>query len=169
MKLDTIEDLLVEQLHDLYSTEMQLREALPKMAEASNSAELKRVFNEHNDVTRNQLNRLEEIYGKLGLTHGGERGDAIRDMVKESETLMKASGNPVVKDAALIASAQRVGHYEIAGYGCARTYAHELGYKDVEKMLQETLDEEGAADKMLTQIAQGGFFSTGLNQGAPRE
>ncbi len=169
MRLDTIEDLLVEQLHDLYSTEKQLTEALPKMAQASNSEELKKAFNEHYEVTRNQLNRLEDIHQKLGLPHDERTSEPIKGMVEESEKLIDTSGNPVVKDAALIAAAQRVEHYEIAGYGCAKTYAHELGYKDVEKLLQDTLNEEGATDKKLTQIAEGGFLSSGLNEQAPRK
>lgn len=168
MKLDTLEDLLVDQLHDLYSTEMQLTEALPKMAQASNSADLKRAFNEHWDVTRNQLNRLEEIYSKLGLTHGEERSFATKGLVDQGDEVIRMDGNPAVKDAALIATAQRVEHYEIAGYGSARTYAHELGYREIEKMLQTTLDEEGATDKKLTKLAEGGLFSGGINQEAPK-
>jgi ferritin-like metal-binding protein YciE len=168
MKLDTLEDLLVEQLRDLYSTEQQLTGALPKMAEASYSTELKKAFNEHTDITRNQLGRLNQIYSKLGLSPGGEESPGTSGIVKQGEQLIATPGNPVVKDAALIAAAQRVEHYEIAGYGSARAYAHELGYKDVEKLLQETLDEEGVTDKKLTRIAEGGLFSGGINKETPR-
>ena len=168
MKLNTIEDLFVEQLHDLYATEKELTVALPKMAEKVSTADLKKAFNEHIELTQNQLNRLEDIYTKLGLVHGEEKSEAAKGLVKEGEELMKSEGNPFVKDAALIAAAQRIEHYEIAGYGCARTYAHELGYTDIEKMLQDTLDEEGATDKLLTKIAEGGLFSGGgINRDAP--
>ena len=169
MKLDTLEDLLIEQIHDLYSTEKQLTEALPEMANACYSAGLKEAFNEHYEVTKNQLNRLEEIYSKLGLPHGGEKSFATSGMVTQGKELISSEGNPVVKDAALIAAAQRVEHYEIAGYGSARTYAHELGYKEVEKLLQETLNEEASTDKKLTNLAEGGLFSSGINKQAPKE
>jgi len=168
MKLDTLEDLLVEQLKDLYSTETQLSEALPKMADASSSNDLKKAFNEHYETTKRQLNRLEEVYSKLGLIHGKEASEPVSDMVKMGEELIRSEGNPIVKDAALIAAAQRVEHYEMAGYGSARTFARELGYKDVENLLQQTLNEEGTTDKKLTALAEGGLFGTGLNKQAPK-
>ncbi|MFP4014667.1 MAG: DUF892 family protein [Chitinispirillaceae bacterium] len=169
MKLDTIEDLLEEQLHDLYSAEKEYRDSIPKLSEQANSPELRKAFNEQYEEARNQLNRLEEIHQKLGLPHDERLNEPVHGMVEESEKLMNTEGNPVVKDAAFIAAAQRVDHYEMAGYGCARTYAHELGYRDVEKMLQDTLEEVGDADKKFTRIAEGGFFSKGLNQEAPRK
>lgn len=169
MRLDTLEDLLVEQIQDLYSTEKQLTVALPKMVQAATSEALKNAFDEHLTVTQNQLNRLEQIYTKLGLTHGNEVSEGTSGIIRDGEKVISASGNPIVKDAALIAAAQRVEHYEMAGYGSARTYAKELGYSDVEKLLQDTLNEEGATDKKLTSLAEGGFFgSGGINKAAPR-
>jgi ferritin-like metal-binding protein YciE len=168
MKLDTLEDLLIEQLEDLYSTEQKLISAIPKMADASQSVDLKKAFNENYEQTRNQISRLDEVYSRLGLAHKESARSGISGVVMYGEEVLSATGNPVVKDAALIAAAQRVEHYEMAGYGSARTFAHELGYKDVEALLQKTLDEEGRADSNLTKIAEGGMFSTGLNSDAPR-
>jgi ferritin-like metal-binding protein YciE len=168
MKLDTLEDLLVEQLEDLYTTEKELMNAIPRMADASQSLDLKKAFNEHFELTRNQIDRLDEVYSKLGLAHKETTRSGTSGIIRYGEEVLSASGNPVVKDAALIAAAQRVEHYEMAGYGSARSFAHELGYKDVEALLQKTLDEEGRTDSNLTRIAEGGMFSTGINRDTPR-
>ncbi|MFP4680080.1 MAG: DUF892 family protein [Chitinispirillaceae bacterium] len=169
MKLNTIEDLLEEQLHDLYSAEKQYYDTLPKLSEQADSAELRKAFYDQYEETENQLNRLEQIHKKLGLAHYERVSEPVRGMMEENERLMNSEGNSVVKDAAFIAAAQRLDHYEMAGYGCARTYAHELGYRDVERMLQTSLDEAGDDDKKFTKLAEGGFFSKGLNQEAPKK
>ena len=168
MKLDTLEDLLVEQLEDLYATEKKLLSTIPKMADASQSPDLKNAFNENYELTRTQISRLDDVYNKLGLTHREFLRFETSGIVKYGEEVATAAGNSVVKDAALIAAAQRVKHYEMAGYGSARTFAHELGYKDVESLLQKTLDEEGKTDSNFTKIAEGGLFSTGINPSAPK-
>jgi ferritin-like metal-binding protein YciE len=168
MKLDTLEDLLVEQLEDLYTTEKELLNTIPKMVDASQSTELKKAFGEQYEQTRTQINRLEEVYSKLGLTHKEFSKSGSSGVVRYGEDVLTATGNPVVKDAALIAAAQRVEHYEMAGYGSARTFARELGYNDVEALLQKTLDEEGKTDINLSKIAEGGMFGAGINPNAPR-
>lgn len=166
MKLDTLEDLLVEQVQSLYSTEKQLTEALPKMAEASSSSDLKKAFTEHTEITKGQLNRLEEVYSKLGLVPEPMKNEQLSSLINKGEKVISMSGNAAVKDAALIAAAQSVEHYEIANYGSARAYARELGYKDVEKLLQQTLNEVGETDKKLSKIAEGGIFGSGINKAA---
>jgi ferritin-like metal-binding protein YciE len=146
--------LLVEQLSDLYSAETQLVEALPKMAEAATSPQLKAAFQDHLAQTREHVSRLKEIFQEIADKASGETCEAIKGLIKEGETLVKAEGDPDVRDAGLIGAAQRVEHYEIAGYGTARSLAHRLDYNRVAETLQLTLDEEGAADKKLTSIAE---------------
>lgn len=153
-KLESLDDLLVEQLQDLYDAENRLTKALPDMAEASKNAELKKVFQSHLRETEGHVNRLEKVFGILGRDREGSTCEAMKGLLKEGEEMIDAKGDPNVKDAALIAAAQRVEHYEIAGYGTARTFAERLGYSEAAKILQQTLDEEGAADKKLTQIAE---------------
>ncbi|MGE3315269.1 MAG: ferritin-like domain-containing protein [Planctomycetaceae bacterium] len=155
MTLDNLENVLVMQLRDLESAEDQLLEALPKMAEAASNSELKSAFQTHLAETRQQKNRLQEIFSLLGKEPGGETCEAMEGLIAEGEEIIGLDGDPEVKDAALIAAAQRVEHYEIAGYGCARTFARRLGLNSVAALLQETLDEEGNADKILTHVAEG--------------
>lgn len=166
MQLNTMNDLFVDQLRDLYSAEDQLTQALPKMAQAASSSDLQKAFRDHLDETRNQKQRLEQIFTTLGKSPQGETCQAMQGLIKEGESIINASADPQVKDAALIAAAQRVEHYEIAGYGTVRTFADELGYSDVKSLLQTTLDEEGSANKKLTSLAEGGLFSSGINQKA---
>ncbi len=166
MKLNTMKDLYIDQLRDLYSAEDQLLNALPKMAQAASSADLQKAFQDHLGETRNQKQRLEQIFSGLGVVPQGETCQAMQGLIKEGESIINAQADPTVRDAALIAAAQRVEHYEMAGYGSVRTYADELGYSNAKSLLQQTLDEEGAADKKLTSLAQGGLFSSGINQRA---
>jgi ferritin-like metal-binding protein YciE len=154
LKLDSLHDLLVEQLRDLYSAEKQLVEALPKMAEAANSQELKSAFKHHLDQTREHVSRLKGIFGEIGEKSSGETCEAMKGLIKEGETLLKAEGNPDVRDAGLIGAAQRVEHYEMAGYGTARSLAQRLGDREVAGTLQLTLNEEVDADRKLTSIAE---------------
>lgn len=140
--------------------------ALPKMASAATTPDLKQAFNHHLDQTRNHVSRLDKIFTRLGTTSAGDECEAMKGLVKEGESIIKAQGDSVVKDAALIGAAQRVEHYEIAAYGTARTYAEELGYDDMANWLQETLDEEGATNKKLTKLAEGGWLSSGINEDA---
>lgn len=153
MKLESLRDLFVEELKDLYNAEHQLLKALPKMAKAASSADLKRAFESHLKETKGQVDRLEKVFASLDLSPKGKKCKAMAGLVEEGAELMKEDADPDVMDAGLIAAAQRVEHYEMAGYGCVRTYAKLLGETKAAALLQQTLDEEGAADKKLTQIA----------------
>ena len=154
MKLESLHDLYVEELKDLYSAENQLLKALPKMAKAASSSELRVAFEEHLEQTRGQVERLESIFKKLEASPKGKKCKAMEGLIEEGNEVMTEEAEPAVRDAALIAAAQRVEHYEMAGYGCVRTYARLLGDKDAANLLQKTLDEEGAADKKLTELAE---------------
>jgi ferritin-like metal-binding protein YciE len=169
MTLNSLEDVLKEQIEDLLSAENQLVKALPKVAQAAQSPELKKAFEEHLDETRNHVKRLEEVAGQIGLSPSvGTRCKAMEGLVAEGEEVIALDGDPVAKDAALIGAAQRIEHYEIAAYGTASTLAGELELGDTEELLSKTLDEESAADKLLTKIATGGMFRSGVNQKAAR-
>ncbi len=150
----SLDDLLVEQLQDLYDAENRLVDALPKMEEAAKAADLKSAFQSHLAETKGHVNRLEQAFKLLEAKPKRETCEAMKGLVKEGEKVVDASGDPDIKDAALIAAAQRVEHYEIAGYGSARNFAQRCGRNDVASLLQETLDEEGNADKKLTAIAE---------------
>jgi ferritin-like metal-binding protein YciE len=152
--LSTFEDLFVDQLHDLYDAEQRITEALPKMAEAAHSADLKMAFEDHLAETKGHVQRLETVFRQFGKEPQRETCEAMKGLIQEGEELLDASGDEAVKDAALIAAAQRVEHYEIAGYGTARSFAEQIGRRDLAQLLQETLDEEGSADKRLSDIAE---------------
>jgi ferritin-like metal-binding protein YciE len=154
MKLESLKDLYMEQLKDLYSAETQLVDALPKMADACNSPELKNAFREHLNQTRQHVDRLEQIFKKLDESPKGETCEGMKGLLKEGEAMMKMKGEPEVIDAGLIAAAQRVEHYEIAGYGTVRTYAELIGDQDAVRLLERTLQEEEEADEKLTEIAE---------------
>jgi ferritin-like metal-binding protein YciE len=154
MTLNNLESVLVLQLRDLYSAEDQLIAALPQMESAASSPELKSAFRTHLEETRGQKTRLEAIFRMLGKELESETCEAMQGLIAEGNEIIAMEGDPEVKDAALIAAAQRVEHYEIAGYGCARTFARQIGRTDVAEKLQESLDEEGNADKILTDIAE---------------
>ena len=154
MTLDNLEELLVHQLVDLYSAESQLIDALPKMADAASNAALANAFRTHLAETRQQKTRLEQVFKHLGREPESETCEAMEGLIQEGQEVLAADGDPSVKDAALIAAAQRVEHYEMAGYGCARTFARQLGHTAVADLLQQTLNEEGNTDKRLTQIAE---------------
>jgi len=154
MALDSLKDLYVEQLRDLYSAENQILAALPRMAEKAKHAELKAGFQKHHRQTQEQVQRLERIFQALGEKPGGVTCEGMKGLLKEGEKTMKEKADSDVLDAALIADAQRVEHYEIAGYGCVRTYARMLGRTDEVELLQRTLDEEGQTDHILTDLAE---------------
>jgi ferritin-like metal-binding protein YciE len=154
LTLDNLEKVLTLQLRDLLSAEEQLIVALPKMAEAASSPQLKRAFQTHLGETRQHKQRLEQAFKHLRQEPKAETCDAMKGLISEGEEVISLDGESDVKDAALIAAAQRVEHYEMAGYGCARTFARRLGHQNVAMLLQQTLDEEGNADKLLTQIAE---------------
>jgi ferritin-like metal-binding protein YciE len=155
MKLETLRDLFIEQLSDLYDAENQLVEALPQMATAASSRDLQNAFRDHLDKTKQHVVRLDAIFEHLGVSGKGKKCKAMQGLIAEGEEAIKAQGSDSVRDAALIAAAQRVEHYEIAGYGTVRTYAQALGSDTLSSLLQRTLDEEGDADKLLTSLAEG--------------
>jgi ferritin-like metal-binding protein YciE len=154
MELSNLRDLLVEELRDLYSAENQLLKALPKMAKAATSKPLKNGFNKHLRQTEGHVNRLEKVFDRLGVSPRGKKCHAMEALIAEGEELISQDAEPEVLDAGLIAAAQRVEHYEIAGYGCVRTYAKLLGDNQSAKLLDTTLKEEGATDKQLTRLAE---------------
>ena len=153
-KITSLKELLLEELGDLYNAENQLVKALPKMASACSSDELKSAFEEHLEQTRNQVNRLEEIFEDLGEKPTEIKCKGMKGIISEGDEAIKSASRSPVRDAALIGAAQRVEHYEIAGYGCARTYAEQLGYEDAADLLQETLEEEEETDERLTELAE---------------
>jgi ferritin-like metal-binding protein YciE len=154
MTLNSLNDLFVVQIQDLYDAEQRLIKALPKMADAASNKELKSAFQKHLRETEQHVSRLEKVFSILGLTAQRETCEAMKGLIAEGDEAVNAGGDPEVRDAALIAAAQRVEHYEIAGYGTVRTLAEQLGHNEVARILQQTLDEEGACDKKLTQIAE---------------
>lgn len=154
MKLETLRDLYTEQLKDLYSAETQLVDALPKMAKAASNPQLQRAFQEHLVQTKQHVQRLEQIFAQIGDKPKGQTCKGMEGLLKEGEEMIKMKGNSAAIDAGLIAAAQRVEHYEIAGYGCVRTYAAQIGDRQGAMLLQQTLDEEGTTDKRLTQLAE---------------
>ena len=154
MALESLQDLYLEQLKDLHSAERQIIEALPKMIEKTSHPELRRGFEQHLRQTEEQLRRLEQIGERIGEDLGGHKCKGMEGLLEEGEELMEERADSDVLDAALIAAAQRVEHYEMAGYGCARTYARLLGLEDDARILQQTLDEEGETDHKLTELAE---------------
>jgi ferritin-like metal-binding protein YciE len=154
-KITTTTELLVEELKDLYSAESQLLKALPKMAKAAESEELQEAFTNHLKQTEGQVKRLEKVMKKLGESPKGKKCKAMEGLVAEAKEVLEEDAEPVLRDLALIVAAQKVEHYEIAGYGSARTLAEISGESEIAEILQETLDEEGETDKLLTKIAEG--------------
>ena len=154
MKLQSLNELFVEQLQDLYSAESQIIEALPKMAKAASSSDLQSAFKKHLEQTKGQAKRLDQIFEELGEAASGKECEGMKGLLAEGEELIGEDSEPEVLDAALIAAAQRVEHYEIAAYGTARTYARLLGLKQPSVLLQQTLDEEKQTDQLLNSIAE---------------
>jgi ferritin-like metal-binding protein YciE len=159
-KMKTLEDLFHHELKDLYSAEKQLTKALPKMAKAATNEDLRTAFESHLEETEGHVERLEKILSKLGLGTRGPKCAAMEGLIEEGKEVLEEEMEDDVRDAALIAAAQRVEHYEMAGYGCARTFAEQLGHDDAVALLQATLDEERGADEKLTQIALSGVNQT---------
>lgn len=154
MKLKSLHDLYVYELKDLYNGENEIIKALPKMVKAANTTELRNALEEHLQVSRQQVERLDRIFQRLDESPKGVTCKGIKGIIDEGEDVMDMDAPEMVSDAALIAAAQRVEHYEIAAYGTARTYAQRLGYDEDARLLQDTLNEEGDADKKLTGIAE---------------
>ena len=152
--MKNLEDLFEQQLKDLYSAESQLVIAIPKMAKAAHDSKLKKAFENHLEETKNHKKKLEEICRELSIKPTGEECKTMKGLVKEAESIIEEKADPEVKDAGLIAEAQRVEHYEISGYGTVVRFAKELGHDRIAKKLQETLDEEYNADQKLGDLAE---------------
>lgn len=154
MALDTLHDLFVYELRDLHSAEQQLVDALPLFAQAAATAPLKKLFEQHLEETRGQLQRLGQLFKALGLPSEGRLCKGMQGLIIEARDTIQEEADPQVLDAALIVAAQKIEHYEIAGYGSARTFAQRLGYTEAVRMLEQTLREESAADDKLTRAAE---------------
>ena len=167
MGLNSLKDVLQEQLEDLYSAETQLVTALPKMEQAATHDELKTAFKEHLEETKGHVKRVEEALGELGYSGTPtEECKGMKGLITEGEEVIEMEGDPTAKDATIIAAAQRVEHYEIAAWGTVRQLAKECGYDGITELADQTLDEESQADKLLTKIATGGMMKAGVNESA---
>jgi ferritin-like metal-binding protein YciE len=166
MSLDSLEKLFVEELKDVYNAEKQILRALPRMAKAASAPELQQAFTKHLKETEGQVQRLERVFQELGQSARGKTCKGMQGLLEEGKEVLEKEGEPAVIDAALIASAQRVEHYEIAAYGCLRTYAQLLGYSQAEQLLQQTLKEEEATDKKLTDLGESGINEAAASAGA---
>ena len=156
-KIDTLEGLLLHEVKDLYHAERQLVKALPKVAEKASNPRLKSALEEHLQQTEQHVNRLEQVFQMLGEPAKGVKCKGMEGILDEGEEVMKLKGSPETRDAGIIMAAQKVEHYEIAGYGSAATWAEMLGRHDVKNLLGQTLDEEERADHKLTELAKGGI------------
>ena len=154
MKLNTLEDLFLLELKDLYSAENQLVKALPKMAKAATNTELKAGFEDHLEQTKGHVERLDQIAEQMGKKLSGHKCKAMEGLVEEGSEMISEDADENVRDAGLIGAAQRVEHYEIAGYGTARALANRLGHKDFAELLGQTLEEEKETDAKLTELAE---------------
>jgi ferritin-like metal-binding protein YciE len=157
MKLRTLRDVLNECVRDLYSAEKQLLKALPRMAKAAGSADLKAAFTSHLRETEGQVERLEKVCDELNVKPAGKKCKAMEGLIEEGKEVLEVEATPEARDAALIEAAQKVEHYEMAGYGSARTFAAILGEVKAAKLLQQTLDEEKRADEKLSALAESGL------------
>jgi ferritin-like metal-binding protein YciE len=157
MELETLKDLYIDEIKDLYSAEKQLVKALPKMAKAAKDKNLQQAFRAHLKETAQHAARLEQICQELGVSPRGKKCVGMEGLIEEGNELIKEEPDPDVLDAGLIAKAQHVEHYEIAGYGTVRTYARQLGFENQAELLQQTLDEEGRTDHLLTELAESGI------------
>ena len=154
MKLESLHELYIHELHDLYSAEEQIIKALPKMIQSAESSELRSALQTHLEETRGHVTRLEEVFRMHNEDAKGEKCKGMEGIINEGKDVVKHKENPSVRDTGIIAGAQKVEHYEIAGYGSVRTWAAQMGHVVAAELLQQTLDEEKQADKILTQLAQ---------------
>jgi ferritin-like metal-binding protein YciE len=168
MQVDSLEKLYVEQLRDIYDAENQLVRAIPQMAKAASSTELRTAFEDHLEQTRGHVRRLDEIFRSLGHPSKGKSCKVMVALIEEGDEIVKSDSEPSVRDAGLIAAAQKVEHYEIAAYGTLRTFAEFRGDRPAAQALQATLDEEYEADKTLTQVAESSINVQAAGRGAGR-
>ncbi|HZP24673.1 MAG TPA: ferritin-like domain-containing protein [Terriglobales bacterium] len=154
MRMDNLQQLFIKELRDLYDAENQITQALPKLIDAAHHPELKSALREHLQVTKQQISRLDQIFQRLNQKATGESCKGMKGVIKEGDEIVSSGGDPSTVDAGIISAAQRVEHYEMAGYGTVRTYAQLLGQQEMARLLQQTLDEEAEADEKLSQIAR---------------
>src|SRR5438309_3651983 len=154
MEMESLRDLFVDELKDIYSAENQILKALPKMIKKASSKELKSGFEQHLKETQGHVERLDKIFEELDESPRGKKCKGMEGIIADGKELMEEDAEPEVMDAGLIAAAQHVEHYEIAGYGCVRTYAELLGYDDAVELLEKTLEEEKQTDVKLTKAAE---------------
>jgi ferritin-like metal-binding protein YciE len=166
MAVKSVNDLLLEELRDIYHAEKQLVKALPKMAKKAKSDQLRQAIEEHLEETKGQVERLEQAFQKMEVPTRGKRCEAMEGLIAEAEEVMEEIATPEVLDAAMIAAAQKVEHYEIASYGSARALAQALGHNEVARLLEQTLDEEKQADEKLNEIALSEVNETALQAAA---
>jgi ferritin-like metal-binding protein YciE len=152
--MESLQELMIEEMRDLYSAEKQLTKAMPRMAKKASNPQLKKAFETHLRETEGQIQRLEKIFEKLGKKPTGKKCAAMEGLVEEGKEMMGEDMEDDVMDAALISIAQKIEHYEIASYGTVRTWAQQMGDEQTAKLLQQTLDEEGKTDKLLTEMAE---------------
>jgi ferritin-like metal-binding protein YciE len=169
MALESMQDLFLNELKDVYNAEKQILKALPRMAKAADAPALQQAFTKHLRETEGQVQRLERIFKSLGQTPRGKKCKGMEGLIEEGKEILEEEGAPEVIDAALISAAQRVEHYEIAAYGCLRTYAQLLGLDDADRLLQETLNEEEATDEALTALGEGGINQAAVAVGAEED
>ena len=155
MKLDTLQKLYTDELRDLYNAENQLVKALPKMAKAASSEDLKDAFEKHLEQTKGHVKRLEQVFEALGEKPKGKTCRAMKGLIEEGSEILKEEGEESILDAGIIVAAQKVEHYEIASYGSVRTFAHLLGQNKAAELLQTTLDEESETNELLNRLAEG--------------
>lgn len=168
-QVGTLLAFFMNEMHDLYSAENQILDMLPKMIKAANSSDLKQALKDHMKETQEQVKRLDRAFRLLNQTPRKQTCEGMEGIISEGEKYLTGHSKPLTRDVAIIAAAQRVEHYEIATYGTARAHARQLDLDQIADLLDETLDEESAADKKLSKIAEGTIFSTGVNQLAAEE
>ena len=169
MSLDSLEKLFLDELRDIYNAEKQLTKALPRMAKAAESPELQKAFTTHLKETEGQIRRLEQVFQSLGQAVRGKKCKGMEGLIEEGKEMMEEEGEPEGMDAALISAAQKVEHYEIASYGCLRTYAELLGHSQAAELLQQNLQEEEAADQKLTALGESGINQAAVTAGVGKE
>jgi ferritin-like metal-binding protein YciE len=169
MALESMQDLFLNELKDVYNAEKQILRALPRLAKAADAPALQQAFNKHLRETEGHVKRLERIFKSLGQAARGKKCKGMEGLIEEGKEILEEEGAPEVIDAALISAAQRVEHYEIAAYGCLRTYAQLLGYDEADRLLEQTLQEEEATDEALTALGEGGINQAAVAVGAEEE
>jgi ferritin-like metal-binding protein YciE len=169
MSLESLDSLFLNELKDVYNAEKQILKALPRMAKAASANALRDAFTKHLRETEGHVRRLEQIFKSLDQAPRGKKCKGMEGLLEEGKEIMEEEGAPEVIDAALIAAAQRVEHYEMAAYGCLRTYAQLLGHEDAAELLQQTLGEEEAADEKLTELGEGGINQAAVAAGGVDE